>query len=65
MQVLKIDRLRIRNKGHDPSRLAEALQAIDMTAITADVGDFAALGFQLLLVTLGIFFAYKMLRKFL
>ena len=47
------------------SQISEALQAINMTNIIADVGDFAALGFQLLLVTLGIFFAHKLLKRFL
>lgn len=47
------------------SQIADALEAINMTNIIADVGAFAGMGFQLLLATMGILFVARKLRAFL
>lgn len=47
------------------SQIGSALEAINMTDLIADVSAFSGMGFQLLLVTIGVFFAAGILHRFL
>lgn len=47
------------------SQIGDALEAVNMTDLIADVSAFAAMGFTLLLATKGILFVSRLLGKFL
>lgn len=46
------------------SQIQEAFEAITMTTIIDDVASFAGMGFTLILTTLGVFFAARLVGRF-